>query len=809
MRNELFKKYGKKSYFDTKGLFRGNLPSPAPLVNNKITEEKLKLIQYKIRGFGKRHWRQLSEFMKKENYEKTFFNHIKLSFCKFKVMKVIDPMNKNNILWIYKNFLTLEGQKLYSEFFDSMLEVGYDMSASYVNRMGGYPDKVWRLLSYFKNTSPTDWLPLRCFPSIIFEKRRMDLAFLPLEENYDLKEVRETFFNYIYELKVDKLFIPPPDILYKVGNQLYNDSGVVRKDYERPSQSVRCGFKYQYFLAQPLSPREIWLPDKFTKNNNLFFMTVCRQLLKQEDAYPSPNVEETWEKVKGKLLNVIRFDISGFGFQYPRVFLKLMTSVIEELYPCSELSEQANDLYSILDSVKVEHGMEIVFPPRGIGLGYYEDLKTLCMLALVKEFDPLSIYGDQGLFGGLSAYSAIPKLVQHDFVIKMDKVEFSSHLDGMVKWAGHSFTNNELIKVKTLSNAFIGSFFGETHWERKLNLISFYNENKTTYKFWLKRIYKLYNLIFGYEFFEGDVRGHFLEGGLNPNASLSSGETKVHLISEKMRPYSDNFFEAPYVTPFKKRSKKSYPRGVNKHFQEERQLGYLRVKPIDTFVRTYFNPRLEYNSEYKPSSRLIPDWADYLYLTNHGVSTGNFTFGLDTTKLSIIAQNYTFGQDPLRAAARGGYKILDIAHSSYYPLGREWSLVIEFLETLQKRDLTYVNRCDLPQTLFLSEDPLYYNSDLYSFLIQKSQSLKRPRSVLSTEYVPDDRVLKLLRENTSELLGRGIIDTLTSAVSVADFALETITPMEDVIDDYENFENNFIDDYSSFIENEEDISNYF
>jgi hypothetical protein len=787
-------------------MFNTGIPNVRPLKDTKSNEDKLSQVSYKLRGFGKRHWRMLHEFMISKKYEKNFINQIKVSFAKFKAMYTIDPLNKQNIIWIFKHFLTLNGQKLYSEFYDSILEVGYDMSLSYVKRTGGYDEKVFRLMNYFKRTDPQEWIPLRCFPTILFEKKRMDLAFVPLEGNYDLKEVRNTFFNYIYELDLKTLFIPPPDILYKVGNQLYNDGGVARKDYERPTSGYRAGFKYQYFLAQPLSPREVWLPDKFTKHNNLFLMTVCRQLLKKDATYPSPHIEETYERVRGKLFECIRFDVSGFGFQFPRVFLELMASVIQELYPCTDLDNQVADFIDILNSVKVECGFEVFFPPRGIGLGYYEDLKTLCMLALLKEFNPLSVYGDQGLMQSPTGLYAIPHLVQHDFIIKFDKVEFSSHLDGMVKWAGHSLSNTRLIKVKEISNALIGSLFCPTHWERKNSLFSFFEENKIFYKNNYKKLITIYNLIFGYEFYEDDLKNHFQEGGINPYGKLSIGETKLHVISKFMRPYEDTFFEAPYITPFKKRESKKYPLKENYNFQRQRQRSYSKAKNMPSEVMYYFNPRLEYNNVYKPHDRVIPDWADYLYMVNHGMSTGNFTYGLDIEKINDIASRYTFSPDPLRAAARGGYKILDLYHSSFFPLGREWTMVLEYLKTIQKRDLTYVNRNDLPQNVMLFEDPLYHNTNLFEYMVNKASVSKRKRSMISatSDDIMRSGIVKRLKESNSQNIGKGIIDTLSKTVTLTETVLNRFTEPDDYVNDYEDMDNMFIegvDDLSTFEEN--------
>jgi hypothetical protein len=457
-----------------------------PLQDTKSLENMLQRVEYRCRGFGRRHYNQLHTYMKAEGFPPLVRDHVSISFCKFKLLQTVFPSQRKDLIWIFKNFLTLSGQKILKDVSEAVLDTNdYTRALWYYRSIDKDPiilQKKERLLLYYFETDPSEWIPFLCFPQVIFEKRRMPLSEKPIRD-LAADEFKPIFNRFIMELELQELFIPPSDILWKVGNQLYNDDGDVRKDYERPQSKWRCGFKYQYFLAQPLSPREVWLPDKFTKHNNLFWMIIGRQFLKKSPIYPPSDPIETWERIKGLLEEgCLRFDISGFGFQFPRKLLLYMAEVILELYPSDDMQNMTDDLTSILSEVKVEVGYSIVTPPRGIGLGYYEDLKTLVMLAILDRYDPISVYGDQGILRPFS-FGAILALQDAEFLFEQDKVEYSSYdRNGGMKWAGVGMFPTVVKNPRVVSNPLVGSFFSREHWERKSALYSFYEDNKIFYK---------------------------------------------------------------------------------------------------------------------------------------------------------------------------------------------------------------------------------------------------------------------------------------------------------------------------------------
>jgi len=760
----------------------------SPLNDTYIVKEKLSKVQYLMRGFGKRHLNKLLTYMRNHGFTAGEIFHIELSFLKFKFLQMIFPTQRKNLVWIFKHCLTLEGQKEYDQVSDLYLSTGYDGSLSYLQNK--YSDRSElerreRLLFYCRDTETTEWLPISVFPPILFEKKRMHLAFREMQD-IDQKECRDIFFEYILGLNLEKLFIPPSDILYKVGNQMYNDDGVSKKDFERPTH-FRCGFKYQYFLAQPLYPREVWLPDKFIKHNNLFWMIVGRQLLKKSPAYPNSDPGILWEQVKGHLREMmLYFDISGFGLQFPRELLSLMASVIQELYPSDQMEISSSDFYSILDSVKVEVHHDVLYPPRGIGLGYYEDLKTLVMLAILDSYDPISLYGDQGIISRTGP-GPILRLWNYNFIIPFeqgsDKIQFRSH--PRIKWAGHGMSQTNLYLCRTRTNSLVGAFFTKFHWQRKAALASYCEDNYIFYKKNYKKICFAYTQFFGNEFFEGDLNFSFIEGGINPSKAVALGSSKFQVVSEYLKPFEDTFFEVLYITPFLKKESKVYSHGMSKQFQEKRLQAYKRHIPIDSSVYFYSKPRLQYNRKIVRSESIIPAWADLLFLCEYGASMGNFSYGLDQEKLSMIAGNHSLSSDPLRAAARGGYKILDPVYSLHRPLSSEWQYVCNQLEKVDKRYLPYMPRADLgyPPPYYWEED-MYKGVDLYEPLIRDSLK-KRKRSIAFSESSLLENVKGRVIEEIHSQVPRGIIDSLEQIPDLINQVIEDELDQEYGLD-YEN-----------------------
>jgi len=695
-------------------LCKKDIDTAQPIVYNDRNEFLLSEVSIRTRGFGFRNWKQILAFMKTEKYEDSFISQIKLSFFKFKLTRALYPQTGQKLLWIFRNLLTLEGQKFHKLFYETYLDIGMTKARDLLSP--NYPiDHLRRLSDYFWETPPELWVSFHSFPLIFFSKKRHYLSHLP-PVNVDEEVVRNMFRTYLTSLDVKELFVPPPDILFKVGNQLYNDRGEVKKDHELATR-YDSPFLYQEFMAQPLQPREVWLPGKKLKHNNIFWMLIGRQFLKKDPTYPSTDINELWERLKG-MTSYFRFDISGFGFQFQREYLIWFVEEIQELYPCSMNDIMGIEFTELLNNVRVEMpDGSIEKPVRGIGLGYYEDIKTLVVLSILHKYEPWSVYGDQGLLRSESGWDAITDLILYGFQFTdYDKIQASSTTDTSewsVKWAGFRITPHLIQRYREYSSNLTNLFFIREHWERKNGLRSFYEDNQSFYIKNVKTIKNLYSLYWGYEFFKGDLDSPFESIGIDPTCPLTVGFKKDYKLEKMKVPYSETLFEAPYVTPFVKKGAKVWPKKIGKEFSQKRLRTFRKTPFIDSSVHYYVYPRIVMNNKYIPEEKLLPEWAEYLYIVNYQCSTGSFTYNMPGDAMMNALQTLSLASDPLLASKSGGYKVLDLYHRRSLPC-KEWVDAVGVLSNISRRQLDYIQRADLRTSMFWADDPLYKDADLYT-----------------------------------------------------------------------------------------------
>jgi hypothetical protein len=417
-------------------------------------------------------------------------------------------------------------------------------------------------------------------------------------------------------------------------------------------------------------------------------------------------------------LDIGRFDISGFGFQFPREYIVICMNVIRELYPNSFLDMMGDEYNAIFKdgiSVDMPNG-EVVHPPRGTGLGYYEDIKTIVMMSLLQDFQLISVYGDQGLIDANMGYFAMFELQRYGFefsdMSKYQVVSDTNTSEWSIKWGGYKVRPNSITKTKSLLNPLLGCFFTEYHWERKNSLFSFYEQNKEFYKSREKRLIRYYNLYFGNEFYRDELKGSFIDAvGISACANYTIGTKKDYKIKDYRVPYEDTTFEAAFITPFRKSRSKVWPKSIGKAFHELRRKVYRQSITIDSSVYYYTNPRIKYNNRLESKERLLPEWAEYLYCFLYGATTGSLTYNMSPVELERAIQRNMHSSDPIRSAARGGYKILDYDHVRSVP-SSEWTAAVEGLKLIKRRELDYASRADQPVHKSMVEDPLYYNEDI-------------------------------------------------------------------------------------------------
>jgi len=497
-------------------------------------------------------------------------------------------------------------------------------------------------------------------------------------------------------------------------------------------------------------------------------MNVHRQILERSDVYPSLVMEDNLERLKPYLKEgVWKFDISGFGFQFVREWLIAGNNAIRELYPCSEYEEQSEIFEQILKTVTVEMpNGEFKKPLRGIGLGYYEDLKTIVMLALLSEHFPVSIYGDQGLIEKKGIEFAF-ELMKYSFIMNYEKLDEGSS-EGRLRWGGMIFESDTVLKPKIYSDSIFGAFFSRHHWERKSSLFSVYKHYPLMYKSIEKRLINMYDRFYGYEFYQNDISTSFLDGGISSKPRVG-GVQRLYNLRSYATPLNHLVFDPIYQTPFSLVNKNFISFKESKLFQKKRNNLYKFNIPQDTALYDYVNPIICFNKKRTKIPRSLPRWADLNNILFNNMSSGAITCGLSHEDIQNAVERQYFASDPFRARATGGYYFTTKWRSSRPP-PQEWLEAATILKGCDSIDSLFVNRTDLVQDPMMGHDPMYFNDDLFSRVI--TTVTKRKRSDKSVDGSMNNRLVEDVRNNLGSLIKRNKVTNFPAILTFAEELLD-------------------------------------
>jgi len=608
----------------------------------------------------------LEEHMRKSSYDDNSITVFKIAFYKFKVMAMLRPRYKMFYIYFWKNYLEHDSQLV----FKRIKDLSRDLRKSIFDELlDDNPEEFGdhkRLIEYLYDEED-DWiLPTSCLPLIDVDKGyKMYLSLLPYTITPSMTaEFRTLVSQYLDELKLEEVFMAPPDSLFKVGNQNCNDNGIVRKDRDHVS-SIDSDFLYQRFITQPLTPREVWLPSKLVKYNNNFWMSIGKQVLRKDPIYPKEDIRETYAYLQTQLQGLIRFDLSGFGFQIPRELILIVAQQLATRFPSDQMNEHLKTLDYIFNKVKVwlPNGF-CEKPTRGIGLGYYEDLKTIVVQSILKPYGPLSVYGDQGLFGecrGDDIFDSFDRLRHFGFIVEEDHLDqIECYEEVGLKWAGARMTRSELILQKGMAEPILGALFSSTHWERKNSLCSIFQEKEKEFLAINNRLIHCYALLFGTEFGPKDeLTDSFWGIGINGNAPLALGASRSYKVARMRAPPAEHMVDVVYSTPFgRKVSERAFSLKQKKLFSRLRRRTYKASRLSDSASLDISEPLVrDLNTKFIPE-KLIPYWADLLYLFHQGRTAGTITSGLEGKDVIRATQRCPYSKDPYRSFATGGYQIL-------------------------------------------------------------------------------------------------------------------------------------------------------
>jgi len=700
-----------------------------------------------------------------------------------KLIQDLEPVTRPLCYFILRNMWDIDFQVRYHKNVDFLSNsYRFSLKVKPFVRTDFKTQDMYDLYMILKDLDQEYWIPSTIFPSYAYRaegKTWLSLMSVKLTEDR-LDHFEGMVYNYIKSLKVNDLFVPPPDVCLRAGSSRYNDDGTIKRDFERPKHSVDCSFMLQVFNTNALVTREVWLPDKSTKINNSFWMIIGRQLLKADPTYPDEDPMVTWDRIKDKLKEqFLYFDLTGFGLQYPRELLKRVALVIARLYPSVYMGEQEAIFRRILDSVKVSlSSTKVIYPVRGIGLGYYEDLKTIGINAILYGLDRVSVYGDQGIISGSNSGNAIFRLKQADFYMKPGKHEYRR---GAIRWSGWSMQPNVIKRSKLLFEPLISLFTSEYHWERKLILESYFKQGFHNFYYkWDTKLSFFYEYFFGFEVTKGDSLWHFSNGGVSCRMPRTTGLVKGWKFERLKSPkdyVEDNVvYETPFFTEWK--------RSDSKKFSIMRKNAYKFSNPVSSEVFEYINPIVSLKHTKVPQlphiARCVSDSYETKLVVNHLMTTGKLTFGLSSNQLIKALITCAHARNPFEAYATGGYRILTPWRPKGVPSSEWVTLVTKILE-----NVTYLSEYRV--TFYDTYNSTNICKTLLSFNKKRDRVEEYDEEVVT--YSPSE-LTPVTTEQVKKLKLNELNLSMIDSLSHRDDSLEEVTSL---LSDFVNRQTNVID----------------
>jgi hypothetical protein len=596
-------------------------------------------------------------------------------------------------LALMKSCLTLPGQQIYSTLLDIRLEV---MPRTRPSECLGKSDLIeanfdlWR-----KMFQPVRELPgLSFFPIYIFEKEsKMKWCYTPVPPQDVLDRFRLGFQSFLSKYAPKELFAPPPQSCWKSGGNRYNDGGTVRFDFEK-AEHYDSGFKYQRFVTQPLQIREVWLPGRGIKQNSSYWFELTRPILAEVPyallgmtAYGVMN--RTRERIKS---DFTRYDFYGFGLQFVRQILAIAMEEIAILYPNFLITEAAEIGISILDNVELEIDGKFTYPPRGIGLGYYETLKTLCIMSIMDKYDPIAIWGDEGLVQTSTFPELVKEVESYGFYFNHEKQKHYSCQNDVILWGGMCFITGRKIGASTpfeFTSQIPAVFQGKTHWERKSNVGQLQLVSSSAYS----RLAYAYERTFGYEFYRGESMKNPLNAGVNPRAPPIRGWVSTANV-ERVRTLGSRTFEnMRYEMPVSITKKHA-----NRMAFARKRKSIFRGKLTSTYTSEYLYPKVKKGSlvrtKVSPLARYIPPWMEKRMMLYNNILSEKFSKGLSYEQMLKAALEFCYCEDPFDLYSRKGSYTVPLFHRPNVLL-EDWEDLIDKMMKMKKVSDYATLRADL------------------------------------------------------------------------------------------------------------------
>jgi hypothetical protein len=604
-----------------------------------------------IDTYGKRHlgW----QYRSIRKYYKILDEELPCDICKESLKQVCNYLKLHTAIYpgtnvlctdIMNNYLTREGQELYAaRDLQHAKRYDYDLCQKEGVDYGG--ERATHPL--FRHTVISRNYPaLNCFPLFEIEKEsKMFLTDLDPPEQGIVEEFRYLFRNFLEKYKRARLPIPSGEVAYKQGSNLYRDRDTTRVDDERPNYPSGP-FLYQSFLTGPLTKREVWLPNKSYKSNSSWWHFFTEPIVEK---VPFIVGNEDGKAVRNSLharwKPCTSIDLKGFGMQFPREYLICAAEEVVRLYPSPESEEE-------LRIMKLVTNFQIEMPDgtfkttkRGVGLGYYANLMTLCIGAIVGKYHIPKMFSDDMLVSSDQYEQARNDLIHFNFVINEEKS--GERWRKCAYFAGQIMAAKGVIRFSEAQSGIAAAMTKRFHFERKQSLRSIHVSDNIKLCFH-------YEKIFGSEFFLGESLKHPKSGGFCTGVTPEVGWSKWYSIYEMDQRREEVVLSKPWL------DKPRYSERASAYHKRRQSVKF--TQDFDSRVNEYMNDEvtfvLDAPTRVDPAmdwSRRLPMWADWNGTWYDRITCGRATGGLDPSEYFRLAMKYPLARDAKEARDRGGY----------------------------------------------------------------------------------------------------------------------------------------------------------
>jgi hypothetical protein len=603
-------------------------------------------------------------------------------------------------IYLMHNCLTLEGQEAYEDFIE--------VRAKILDLLGAkrpVPDelnqnpiylamKKCRLIVNGKSQlMPARHLPsITAFPDFNLEKEsKLYLCKLDRPQEELVSEFKKLVKALLVQKGPKTLDIPSNEGVISLGPQKYSDGHEVKQDFEKPCITWTSSWDYQRFKTDNRTEREVWLPPKGYKMVSSWWHFLLDPIMKRiewvvhSDQFRDLSLEisERWKPCK-------KIDLKGFGLQFPREYIVCTMEAILEVYPNETIQEYFESAKRLFSKLEIQMEDKTFFQPdRGVGLGYFSNVMTLGIAALLQEFDIVKMFNDDILCPSENYIPARTKLEKFLFVINEKKSgqewlsrPFFANITFVPNNKGHFMLYNQAQGIKA------AVFNKRYHYERKniMLMCKWPHRWKANYH---------YERLFGYEVNRGEAFMHPSMLGLNPDGEYLTGYVKGGLLRKYKAPQSDHDVELNRIWSIQFPWRDPPPR---KDFQKIRNS--LRKKKNIVYYTEYddyLNPEVRFtgNIPLKPvlnkGNYQLPSWSDLQEIIAHHRTYGRTLQGHNPIRASERMLDYLLADNPIHAWLAGGYEVI----TPYYriPGVNPWIQVLyESIRKIQKASTPIANK---------------------------------------------------------------------------------------------------------------------